>query len=822
MTRTDWNASTMVDGNVEAGRGPKLAYVTDDASLTYEQLLGCLNNMGHALRELGVCREQRILLALDDSVMFPIAFLGALRIGAIPVPVATGSHIEDFRFYVGDADANVVVCDAGLVPAMETALSDREVRILARGGRGPKVVDLDGLFSAQPEELSAVACSRDDVAFWLYSSGSTGQPKGVIHRHGDLEVTCKTFGRQVLGICEDDRVFSTTKLYHAYGLGNSLSFPLYFGATAILLGGGREPDRLLRTLREQKPTVYCSVPSLYTLLAENGEADSAFDSVRLCVSAAEPLPTETFDRWLERFGLEIIDGIGSTELLHIYCANRPGRIVRGTMGRPVPGYKLRLTDDKGSVLRGPAIGALEVHGDSCTTGYWGRRGETERCIRDGWFVSGDRCERRADGTYVYLGRTDDMLKIAGLWISPVEMEHVLLAHPAVRAVGIVDTTIGGHRRIAALVERIDGPCDDQELADGLRAWCKERMRDQKFPHVVRFVDALPRTSTGKVQRFKLHEFLGGHGGPLQLLSDSEGTAHLGDLPQMAGGWRRGNDSGPLAERLVDLPEGAHAGVVEMVCSQVAHVLGLPTSQAVNVRRTFKEMGFDSISSVALCNRLSAATGLRVPGTAVFDFPSPAALATYLLQELVGGDEAALQKHHVLADARGVSRETIVIVGMSCRYPGGVHSPDELWQLVAAGDNGATRFPMDRGWETVTGRDPNQGGTEIRSALEGGFLSDVDMFDAAFFRISPREALAMDPQQRLVLEGAWEAFEDVGVDPTSLVGSQTSVFVGAMAQDYGPRMHELSEDVEGFRSDRDLRQCGCPAGSLTRLGLRGRR
>jgi benzoate-CoA ligase family protein len=343
------------------------------------------------------------------------------------------------------------------------------------------------------------------MAFWLYSSGSTGKPKGVVHLQHDIAVTCESFAAGVLGISEDDRIFSTTKLYHAYGLGNALSFPLHFGATAVLLDGPPAPERLVATLRAHRPSVYCSVPALYTVLAGHPDADGALDSVRLCVSAAEPLPPATFDRWRERFGLEIVDGIGSTEMLHIYCSNRPGEIVRGTTGRPVPGYELRIVDDDGSVLEGPALGNLEVRGDSCAAFYWHQHEKTKRCMRGDWFASGDRYERRMDGTYAYVGRSDDMLKIGGLWVSPIDMENVLIEHPAVAALGVVGATIDGQSRIAAFVELTDGATGDDGLADELRAWCKERMRRYEYPHVVRFMDELPRTLTGKVQRFKLRE-----------------------------------------------------------------------------------------------------------------------------------------------------------------------------------------------------------------------------------------------------------------------------------------------------------------------------
>jgi benzoate-CoA ligase family protein len=342
------------------------------------------------------------------------------------------------------------------------------------------------------------------MAFWLYSSGSTGKPKGVVHLHHDIEVTCESYAHEVLGLREDDITFSTTKLFHAYGLGNGLSFPLWTGATSVLKAGPSKPALIVETLRARRPTMFFSVPALYAALVREPDADGALDSVRVCVSAAEALPPSTFERWRERFGLDIIDGIGSTEMLHIFCSNRPGQVEPGTTGRPVPGYELRIVDEDGGVIEGPGVGALEVRGDSCAAFYWHQHEKTKRCMLGDWFASGDRYERRADGAYVYVGRMDDMLKVGGLWVSPVDMENVLIAHPRVRGVGVVGVTIEDASRIAAFVE-CEGEAGDEELADELRAWCKERLRRYEYPHVVEFVDELPRTLTGKVQRFRLRE-----------------------------------------------------------------------------------------------------------------------------------------------------------------------------------------------------------------------------------------------------------------------------------------------------------------------------
>ena len=498
-----YNASRIVDRHVESGRADKTAFIAADATLTYDQLRKQVNRAGGLLTELGIGREHRVLLVLDDTTAFPALFLGAMRIGAVPVPVSHLDKAGNFRHYVEDSYATVVLTDAPTLPRLREALDGEPLRYVVRGVDEDGVVELDSALAAQEDELDPASMHRDDMAFWLYSSGSTGKPKGVVHLQHDIEFTCDTYARQVLGLREDDVTFSTTKLFHAYGLGNGLSFPLWFGATSVLKAGRPTPETLLATLRERRPTVYFSVPTLYGLVVRDPDADGAFDSVRMCVSAAEALPPQTAQRWKERFGLEIIDGIGSTEMLHIYCSNAPDRVEPGTTGRPVPGYELRLVDESGRELEGAAEGGLEVRGDSCAAFYWHQHEKTKSCMRGEWFSTGDRYARREDGAYVYVGRMDDMLKVGGLWVSPIDMEHVLLQHPRVTGVGVVGLTLEDATRVAAFLE-VEGDGDDA-LAGELRAWCKERMRRYEYPHVVEFVDELPRTLTGKVQRFRLRE-----------------------------------------------------------------------------------------------------------------------------------------------------------------------------------------------------------------------------------------------------------------------------------------------------------------------------
>ena len=503
-----YNVSDLVARQVDRGRADARAIVAEDATLTYEELRRQLNRAGNLLTELGVKREQRVLLVLDDTSVFPIVFLGAMRIGAIPIPVSPLDKDENLKHYVTDSCADLVVTDAQLHERLLRVLADQRIKYLVRGGEGKAVIEFDNAIAQQSDDLGAARTHRDDIAFWLYSSGSTGRPKGVVHLQHDIEVTCENFAGRALGLTEEDITFSTSKLFHAYGLGNGLSFPLWFGATSILMKGPPRPDAIVATVRRHKPTVFFSVPALYSALLLDSSADGAFESVRFCVSAAEALPISTLKRWRARFGSDILDGMGSTEMLNTYCSNRPGQIAPGTAGWPVPGYELRLVDEDGKVLEGPAIGALQVRGDSCAAYYWHQHEKTKASILGDWFVTGDRCERHADGSYTYVGRADDMLKVGGLWVSPLEIEHVLRKHPRVEDVGVVGVRLTDATRVLAYVKPADGP-GDEALADELRAWCEGRLASHEHPHFMTFVDELPSTPNGKVQRFRLGEWAAG-------------------------------------------------------------------------------------------------------------------------------------------------------------------------------------------------------------------------------------------------------------------------------------------------------------------------
>jgi benzoate-CoA ligase family protein len=488
-TSTDlYNASSLLDANLVAGRGEKVAISCGGARVTYGELYGRACGAGASLRELGVETGERVLLVMDDCPGLPAVFLGAIRIGAVPVPVNPLYSAVEYAYFVTDSGASVAVVDA----------------TCAEKVKAPRIVSVDEL-AATRDDFPPVSTRADDAAFWLYSSGSTGHPKGVIHRQRDMLATCETYARHILGIREDAVTFSTTKLFHAYGLGNNLSFPYWAGASTVLLPGRPTPEAVFEAVARERPTIVFSVPTLYNAMLRADAGNQDWSSVRFCVSAAEPLPAEVWHRWRERYGLEILDGIGSTEMLHIYCSNRLGQVVPGSSGTPVPGYEVRLVDDQGGELAGEATGDLYVRGGSMLAGYWNQPTKTADCVREGWFYSRDRYRRDADGNYWYEGRADDMFKVSGLWVSPIDVEARLIEHPAVVEAAVVAADVEGLTRAKAFVVCEATAARDDRLPDELRQFCRERLHRYQVPHLIEFVDDLPKTVTGKILRYRLRE-----------------------------------------------------------------------------------------------------------------------------------------------------------------------------------------------------------------------------------------------------------------------------------------------------------------------------
>jgi benzoate-CoA ligase family protein len=479
-----YNASLLLDHNLEAGREATTAILCGDEAVTYSELFARACGVGATLRDLGIGPGERVLLVMDDCPWFPAAFLGAMRIGAVPVSVNPLYGPDDYPYFVQDSGARVAIVDQGCAEKV----------------RGPLLKLVDDFEPS--DELEPVDTAHDDVAFWLYSSGSTGRPKGVVHLHRDLLYTCETYARNVLGINQSDVTFSTTKLFHAYGLGNNLSFPYWAGATTVLSSGRPSPDAILSAVGRYRPTLFFSVPTLYNAMLA-AEAEGDFSSVRLCISAAEPLPAEVWHRWLETHGLVILDGIGSTEMLHIYCSNTVDDVTPGSSGRPVPGYDLKLVDDNGDVVEGPGTGDIYVRGESMLREYWNQPEKTADSIRDGWFYSRDRYRRDIDGRYWYEGRADDMFKVSGLWVSPADVEARLIEHPVVLEAAVVGVQVEGFTKAKACVTTRDQSTRSNELADELREFCSDKLHRYQVPQLIEFVDELPKTATGKIERYKL-------------------------------------------------------------------------------------------------------------------------------------------------------------------------------------------------------------------------------------------------------------------------------------------------------------------------------
>jgi benzoate-CoA ligase len=502
------NASTLLDRNLEVGRADKTALLTAEGAVTYRELAGMTAAVASYLIDLDVEREQRVLMILDDSPAFPATFLGAMRIGAVPVPLNPMDRVDNYVYYLDDSYAKVLVVEASLLPSLEAELESRlGLHVLVVDGDPGPHASFDAVAREREGELAPAADThREDMAFWLYSSGSTGRPKGVVHAHRDIGVTVEQYARNVLQIDERDLCYSTTKLFHAYGLGNSLSFPLSVGATTGLVKGRSTPDRIFEAVGGYQPTLFFSVPALYAAMVKApGAGDVDFSSVRACVSAAEALPAAVLERWRALTGVAILDGIGSTEMLHIYCSNTLEDLAPGTSGRPVPGYELRVVDEHGLGVGPGQAGDLMVRGDSCAAFYWHQRDKTRYSMRGDWFHTGDRYIVDGDGHYVYQGRSDDMIKVGGLWVSPADVEGCLVRHPAVSEAAVIGVNVEDLSRIKAFVICASTPEKPDVLAEELRQWCKQHLRRYEYPHVVEFVEDLPRTPTGKVQRYRLRE-----------------------------------------------------------------------------------------------------------------------------------------------------------------------------------------------------------------------------------------------------------------------------------------------------------------------------
>jgi benzoate-CoA ligase family protein len=508
-------AEAFVDRHLAEGRGGKLAIRSAAGDVTYAELAAGVNRCGNALLGLGLERGQRLLLVVKDCAEFFYLFFGAIKAGIIPVPLNTILRAKDFAGLVEDSGAAALVYSTEFAAEVEPAVAGaRSLRVVlpvqdqAGPGDGPgDGRSLRGLLAQASPELKAVPAGATAACFWLYSSGSTGRPKGAVHRHRDLVVMSVYFGQDLLGLREDDVAFSAPKLFFTYGLSCGMAFPLWVGATSVLLEPRPTALNTLDTIQRFRPTAYFAVPTMYTLQLQELEARGRdLSSIRLCHSAGEPLAPDLFRRWKALTGVPVLDGIGSTELLGPVISNRPDDCRPGSCGKPVPGYQARIVTADGLEAAPGQTGNLQVKGLSTAAYYWNNPEKTAQTFRGDWCVTGDVFSQDADGYYHYAGRNDDMLKVGGIWCSPIEIEARLIDHPKVLEVAVVgQADAAGNVKPEAWVVLRDGVAASDELASELAAHCKEHLAAYKFPRRFHFVQELPKTATGKIQRYRLRE-----------------------------------------------------------------------------------------------------------------------------------------------------------------------------------------------------------------------------------------------------------------------------------------------------------------------------
>jgi benzoate-CoA ligase len=502
-------AYDLIERNLRAGRGDKLAYVDDRARATFAQLGALANRAGNALLALGLVPEQRVVLAMHDSIAWAAVFLGAIKAGIVPIAVNTLLTPKDYRYILDDSRAGALVVSAPLLAAFEQAIQEggraalRE--IVVAGDAQPSYRRLDEMMASASDALEPARTTGDDACFWLYSSGSTGAPKGTVHAHSSMIQTAELYARPVVGIRDDDIVFSAAKLFFAYGLGNALSFPLSVGATTILMAERPTPAAVFKRLVEHRATIFYGVPTLYAAMLVSPDFP-AKDTLHLrrCISAGEPLPADIGRRFRERTGVDILDGIGSTEMLHIFLSNRADDVRFGTTGVAVPGYELRIVDERGQDVADGEQGELLIKGPTAAMHYWNNRPKSRATFLGEWTRSGDKYRRDDAGYYVYCGRNDDMLKVSGIWVSPVEVEAAIITHPAVLEAAVVGWQDGdGLTKPRAFVVLRPSHSPSGGLAEEIQAHVKSQLAPYKYPRRIEFIAELPKTATGKIQRFKL-------------------------------------------------------------------------------------------------------------------------------------------------------------------------------------------------------------------------------------------------------------------------------------------------------------------------------
>lgn len=501
----EFNATDyFVDRNIREGRGEKVAILCEGRSFTYGEVQVLVNRFGNALTSLGIQMETRVAMIMLDTEIFPQVFFGAIKIGAVPVCLNTMNRSKDFEFYINDSRAQVLVIDALLLELIEPIRGNLRFLkhiIVCNGTAPPGDLGFEKLTSAQSNELETAPTCKDDSCFWLYSSGTTGSPKGTVHLQHDMVYLCETYGKMVLGMKESDISFSAPKLFFAYGLGAGLYFPFGVGATAAYLPHRPTPEAVYETINRHQATLFFGVPTLYGQMLEY---EGHMKSIRLCISGGEPLPPAYFYRMNERFGVEVLDGIGSTEMGHVYISTSPGDVRPGSTGKVVPGFEARIVDENFHDVPVGESGTLLIKGDSSAAYYWNKHMQTKKTMIGEWINTGDKYHQDSQGYFYYDGRSDDMLKVGGIWVSPIEVEACLLEHSAVLECGVVGATDeGGMIKPMAFVVLSGTYKATPEMEKELQDYVKSALALYKYPRWVKFIDELPKTATGKIKRFEL-------------------------------------------------------------------------------------------------------------------------------------------------------------------------------------------------------------------------------------------------------------------------------------------------------------------------------
>jgi benzoate-CoA ligase family protein len=506
-----FNAATyFLDRHLAEGRGARTAFRFRGRAISHAEIALRANRLGNALLARDLQMEQRVLLALPDRPEFAEGFWGVMKIGAVPVPVSDALPADELAFVLQDSRARAVIASEAAAaeilkvrtrcPALQT--------VIVAGGRRRGALEYERLLERASPELAPAETSRDDVALWLYTSGSTGRPKAAVHLHHDLVYAAELVGRRTFGIGPDDVIFSASKLHFAFGLGNSLYFPALVGAASVLAPERLEAERVLELIQAERPTVLFAVATVYRRLLQVADAERRFDcsSLRLCVSSGEVLPAALFHAWQARFGLELLDVVGSTEALHDFIANRPGAARAGSSGQVIPGFEARLVDDQGRPVAPGMVGQLLIKGDSTSPGYWNRHERTRATMQGEWLRTGDMFYQDTDGYFFFCGRTDDMLKVGGMWVAPAEVEAALGEHPSIAEVAVVGRgDADGLTKPHAFCVLREGTTGSDALAAELREGVRKRLGGYKSPRWVDFVPELPKTATGKIQRFALRQ-----------------------------------------------------------------------------------------------------------------------------------------------------------------------------------------------------------------------------------------------------------------------------------------------------------------------------